>query len=271
MIRERIGIPPGCECMAWRMAWRPSLHPRHLHDELECNLGLRGSATYLIGDQRAELAAGTLLWLLPGQEHQIVARSRDHVMDIAVFSPALVERTAGALADQRLLAQRSDEPLLRRLALSELRELDLLGRQVARAEDQPALRNAAGAHLLIAAWTAFHQRARAVLPPSLPPAVARTVELLGRTPGATRSALARAVGLSPGRLGRLFRSAMGESLVEFRNRLRTDRFLHLASGGMPLLAAAQTAGFGSYTQCHSVITAATGRTPRRAVAELPAD
>jgi AraC-like DNA-binding protein len=76
-------------------------------------------------------------------------------------------------------------------------------------------------------------------------------------------ALAKRVGVSAGKLARDFKTEMGLSLVEYRNRLRLERFLALVDrGGGNLLEAALDAGFGSYAQFHRVFRAMLGTTPR---------
>ena len=56
---------------------------------------------------------------------------------------------------------------------------------------------------------------------------------------------------------------MGVSLVEYKNRLRIERFLTLvAPGGGNLMQAALDAGFGSYAQFHRVFRNLLGATPK---------
>ncbi|MBN2194179.1 MAG: AraC family transcriptional regulator [Polyangiaceae bacterium] len=77
------------------------------------------------------------------------------------------------------------------------------------------------------------------------------------------AALARKVAVSAGKLARDFKAEMGVSLVEYRNRLRLERFLSLVDrGGGNLLEAALDAGFGSYAQFHRVFRSMLGTTPR---------
>src|SRR5919204_2219044 len=66
----------------------------HRHAELELNLVVRGTASYLLRERRYELTTGTLTWLFPGQEHVLVDESPDHELWWAVFRPGLVARTA---------------------------------------------------------------------------------------------------------------------------------------------------------------------------------
>ena len=78
------------------------VRPRaHRHAELEVNLVVRGTASYLLGDRRYALTPGTLTWLFPGQDHVLVDESSGHELWWAVFRPALVDE-ALAFAAQRL-------------------------------------------------------------------------------------------------------------------------------------------------------------------------
>jgi AraC-like DNA-binding protein len=75
--------------------------------------------------------------------------------------------------------------------------------------------------------------------------------------------LAKELGISPGHLARSFKSEMGCSLVEYRNRLRVERFFATVDrGGSNIQQAAEEAGFGSYAQFHRVFRKLIGTTPR---------
>jgi AraC-like DNA-binding protein len=95
------------------------------------------------------------------------------------------------------------------------------------------------------------------------PAVRRVVQLLSRDPTLGGKELASQCGMSLSRLVRVFKAGMGTSLVDYRNRLRLERFLMAVDGGgNNLLEAALSSGFGSYAQFHRVFRAAYRRTPR---------
>jgi len=95
------------------------------------------------------------------------------------------------------------------------------------------------------------------------PAVQRVVNAVNHDPLVSARVLAREMSISAGHLTRLFRTEMGMSLVEYRNRLRIQRFFGLVEkGGDNLLAAALAAGFGSYAQFHRVFRRVVGTTPR---------
>lgn len=95
------------------------------------------------------------------------------------------------------------------------------------------------------------------------PVVRRVLDALNQNVLVGARSLAGELAISPGHLTRVFRTEMGVSLVEYRNRLRIERFFGLVErGGDNLLAAALAAGFGSYAQFHRVFRKVVGTTPR---------
>lgn len=104
--------------------------------------------------------------------------------------------------------------------------------------------------------------------------VASTIGMLNEDPGLGGKEMAAALNMSLSRLARVFKTLMGISLVEYRNRLRLERFeAAIDRGPRNLLDAALEAGFGSYAQFHRVFRAHLHTTPRRylraAVANAP--
>lgn len=97
-------------------------------------------------------------------------------------------------------------------------------------------------------------------------AVVKATQLLAKDPAMTSEALGKLLHLSDSRIARLFKAEMGMSLVEYRNRLRLERFSSvLNEKGDNLLEAALEAGFGSYTQFHRVFVTLRGMTPGKYV------
>jgi AraC-like DNA-binding protein len=95
------------------------------------------------------------------------------------------------------------------------------------------------------------------------PIVVKMVRMFAKDPSLSAKDMSVEFGISLSRLARLFKTEMGLSLVEYRNRLRLDRFLVLVdAGGTNLLEAALAAGFGSYAQFHRVFCAVHRKTPR---------
>lgn len=93
--------------------------------------------------------------------------------------------------------------------------------------------------------------------------VISVVHALHRDPSLTAGSLAKKFGQNPHRLTSLFKEQMGVTMVEYRHRLRIERFFTLVSpGGGNLMQAALDAGFGSYAQFHRVFRELLGTTPK---------
>jgi AraC-like DNA-binding protein len=91
---------------------------------------------------------------------------------------------------------------------------------------------------------------------------ARAARAITDDPEIDRIILAQQLATTPDHLGRAFKAAFGESLGDYRNRVRTRRFLAVVdAGGGNLLEAAMTAGFGSYAQFHRVFRRILGESP----------
>lgn len=90
----------------------------------------------------------------------------------------------------------------------------------------------------------------------------KTVEMLRREPTLTGREIAERLGVSDGHLARVFKNATQVSLVEFRNRVRLERFFAIVDqGGKNLHEACLRSGFGSYAQFHRVFRDLLGATP----------
>jgi AraC-like DNA-binding protein len=242
------------------------VRPRgHRHAELELNLVVRGSASYLLGDRRYALTPGTLTWLFPGQDHVLIEESADHELWWAVFRPALVARIA---TTQHAAPLREQDPVGQfscRLDSGRVRRLATLFHELRDAETaDDVLANTGLAYLLSFAWRAFLDSDDVVEGVDLHPAVETVARMLRADPNAGDLAeLARAASLSPAHLSRIFKEQTGVSISRFRNQQRLQRFLLLYGRGRrtTALAAALEAGFGSYPQFHRVFREHTGRSP----------
>jgi AraC-like DNA-binding protein len=260
---DDLGIRAGLDGRAVRHTVGDVRPRTHRHAELELNLVVRGTASYLLGDRRYALTPGTLTWLFPGQDHVLVDESADHELWWAVFRPALVDRVA---TTQHARPLREEDPVgqfSRRLDSGRVRRLEALFREVQEAVDG-MLVNTGLAYLLSFAWQAFLDSDDVVEGVDLHPAVETVARMLQADPDAGDLAtLARAASLSPSHLSRIFKEQTGVSIGRFRNQQRLQRFLRLYGTGRrtTALAAALEAGFGSYAQFHRVFREQTGRSP----------
>jgi AraC-like DNA-binding protein len=88
-------------------------------------------------------------------------------------------------------------------------------------------------------------------------------KILAGSPGLGGAEIAARLDVSLGRLAHVFKAEIGMSMVDYRNRVRLDRFtMLLDKGRRNLLEAALAAGFGSYAQFHRVFRALRHVTPR---------
>ena len=233
---------------------------------MEVNLVVSGTASYVLDERRYELSSGTLAWLFPGQDHVLVDESADLVLWWAVFRPSLVARAATAPDDAALLVSDPTGDFSRRLPFQQARRLGALFGDLHEAGDADTS-NAGLAYLLLRAWRAYVDSDDVVEGVVVHPAVEQIAQLVSVDPTAgDLTALARACGLSPSHLSRVFKAQMGISLGQFRNQQRLERFLAI-TGSDPrcsTLAAAHAAGFGSYAQFYRVYRNATGTSPSTA-------
>jgi AraC-like DNA-binding protein len=221
----------------------------HRHAELEVNLVVRGTASYLLGERRYALTPGTLTWLFPGQDHVLVDESSDHELWWAVFRPTLVARLATIQHSRPLLEEDPVGQFSRRLDSGRVRRLGALFHDVQDAETvDDVLANTGLAYLLSFAWRAFLDSDDVAESVDLHPAVETVARMLQADPEAGDLAtLAQAARLSASHLSRIFKEQTGVSISQFRNQQRLQRFLRLYGAGRrtTALAAALEAGFGS--------------------------
>jgi AraC-like DNA-binding protein len=266
----------------------PKLKSHH-HIELELNLVLQGTITYVVSGRRFTFQSRTLLWLFPKQEHQLVDRSDRAQYYVAVFRPSLIARSCRTAAYEGLkhdgneqdgvlntLLEPDSFDLIRKTMDSLMQgslDPDLLNRECGFGAESdfsfvhgdPEGLNAGLHHLLLLCWRS--RRTGKVLgnAVALHPAVRRALKLLSEGDWERDlGQLARACGVSEAHLSRTFRRQMGVPLSRFRNSLRLSRFWehYRQPVKKTLTEAVYAAGFGSYAQFYKVFTQAYGRGPR---------
>jgi len=275
-------------------ARNPPILKSHHHRELELNLVVNGTITYVVAGRRFTFQPRTLLWLFPTQEHQLVDRSDDAQYYVVVFKPSLIVRSCRTAAYEKLKHGKKDrngvlhtllEPesfdLIRKTMDSLMRDSldpDVLNREAGFGvgsnfsfeHGDPDGLNAGLHHLLLLSWRS--QLTGKVLGdvPALHPAVCRALKLLseGEWKEDFRQ-LAKACGVSAAFLSRIFRRQVGVPLSRYRNSLRLSLFWeeYRQPEQKNLAEAVYAAGFGSYAQFYKVFTQAYGRGPRACVRE----
>lgn len=263
-MKASLNIPAQCKGLLWRHADPLRMHAMHRHDELEVNLVVRGSASYLLANRRYSLRARHVVWLFPDQDHLLLDKSSDFVMWIGVFGRNLLAECCASPGTRVLLERDPPGAFCRPVAAGAFAQLDrLCGELLGRGGDVSVF-NAGLGYLLTRAWEAFSAGAVPADSADIHPAVEQAARLLSQQPQADDlRQLAQRVGLSVSQLSRVFRRQIGQSLVEFRNRSRLETFLHLYGQGhrRSALSAALSAGFGSYPQFHRVFRRLMGMSP----------
>lgn len=261
----------------------------HHHNELELNLVLRGTITYIVSGRRFTFLPRTLLWLFPRQEHQLVDRSTDAQFYVAVFKQSLIRRACKTEMYKELrensekqkgvlntLLDAGPVALLRNLLDSLMQgslDAELLNREAGfgpasefRFEHQePDTLNAGLHYLLLLAWRLqlTGKPVRDVV--KLHPVVRRALTLLTKDESESNlEELARACGASKSYLSRMFHRQVGVPMSRYRNSLKLSRFVEIYkdAGQKNLTEAVFEAGFGSYAQFYKVFKQAYGSGPR---------
>jgi AraC-like DNA-binding protein len=262
-MRQQLHLPSEWDGSLWHYRQHGRTNAMHHHAELEFNLVTQGAGVYLLANRKYQIRRGDLLWLFPAQEHVLVEQTPDFEMWIGVFKPKAVRRIA-VDANARVLRQANPAgEHCRRLSQDNLAQLEGLFGEIAAAHDRPGLFNAGLGYALLSAWRHF-EHAADVPVHDVHPAVEKAARLIrNETAASNLNELARHAGLSPARLSRLFKQQTGVALVDFRNRQRIEKFLHLYGTGqrLTMLDAALEAGFGSYPQFHRVFKRVMGRSP----------
>jgi AraC-like DNA-binding protein len=223
----------------------------HSHPGLEINLIIAGRGTYFLADSRHDLVPGTLVWLLPDQSHRLL---RTPELDMWVIEYPRDRCDAGLLADA---ARNPAQCLSREDAIA----LDHLMAHVSQDSDEPALYQA-GVDYVVRSARHYGLTSPAPAPARLHPAVLAALAILrDETDAPSTADLARRAGVSQDYLGQLLVEQTGRGLVEWRNRMRLERFHVVYPQSGDLLTAALAAGFGSYTQFHRVFADLVGTTP----------
>jgi AraC-like DNA-binding protein len=275
----------------------PQLHLHH-HVELELNLVVEGSITYVVGKKCFTFTKRALIWMFPAQEHQLVNRSDNAQFFVAVFKPEMIQRSCRSKAYQALRRRRTaDNAVLYTTLEPDLFDLtrkmmdlmmigsldpDILNREAGfglqskfcfEHKDADGL-NAGLHHLLLQCWRFQQESAAPGRHVKLHFAVQRALEILGKNEAEyDLQELARQCGVSEAYLSRTFSQQIGVPLNRYRNSLRLSRFWdhYRRQDGISLTEAVYAAGFGSYAQFYKIFTQAYGRGPRESLTQKVSD
>jgi AraC-like DNA-binding protein/quercetin dioxygenase-like cupin family protein len=238
--------------------WKFSLEyggrrPRHFHAEPELNLIVAGSATFGIGEATVRASAGELLGFPPGQDHALLETSPDIYLFAIGLEPDFSSEVLRAERNSVAL------PLHIRLAPCDFRELTARSAAIV---DQDGVDQPSAELWEHASWLRRKNAGR--LNGAMHVLTRRSLSMMADRPHLDRDLLVRELRASPFAISRYFHHDVGMTLVKYRTRLRLLRFIRLVDNGSEnLAAAANAAGFGSYSQCHRVFQAELGCAPRQ--------
>jgi len=212
-----------------------------------------GTATFRVGETLVKASKGELLAFPPGQEHALLETSPDvYLFAIGIHPTFSSEVLRG---DQDCVAS----PLHARLASDDWQALEARAAAIVDRDgiDQRVAELWEHAHWLRRKYvdqsnTTMHVFTRRVL------------KLVSERPEMACERLAQSARASLCELSRNFHRDVGTTLVKYRTRLRLLRLIRLIDeGNGNLAAAAKSAGFGSYSQCHRIFQSEMGCSPRQ--------
>lgn len=265
-MRERFRIPQGQDGLVWYRRDRGDMGGTgHSHDDLEFNVQMRGSASYICEDRRYHMRSHAVVWLMPEREHVLWDVSKDHEMWIVIVKRTAIARMCGEATARFLSGESPEADFCRHIAPETAREMHALFTNLASIENDVHRFNAGLAYGMLTAWAAYQGAEINAEVFDVHPAIGRAMEILRTDDKPPRlAALSHRVGLNQARLSRIFREQLGTSLIDFRNQECLNRFFEIYRQGrsMGMQQAAREAGFGSYQQFYRVFKQQTGRGPQ---------
>ncbi len=264
MSYDELHLPPRLAGNLWFYENPWSNHQPHQHRELEFNLVISGTASYVLGNRCYELRPRTNLWLFPDQTHQLVGMSKDFSMWVAVFRPSLVRQLTEDSASTLLAENNPVGSFCHILAEAKLLVLTRLCEDLQGLKGQEEIFNAGLGYLMLRAYGFTAEASESGSCENLHPALSRALDVLSSDNQLQVEELAARSVVSVSHLSRLFQSQLGMSISDYRNELRIKRFMSLYSSkkNINLLRCALESGFGSYAQFYRAFVKGTGYTPR---------
>lgn len=264
----------------------------HHHSELELNLVVQGTITYVVEGRRFTFLPRTMLWLFARQEHQLVDRSQNAQFYVAVFKPSLIRKACRTelYGELRKIRRQRDgvlNTLLNAESFALIRNVldsimqDSLDAEVLNREAgfgpatefcfehrDPDTLNAGLHYLLLLCWRYQLTGKPLRNEVALHPVVRRALALLSANKSeSSLEELAQARGASKSYLSRMFHRQVGVPMSRYRNSLKLSKFVEEYNhpDQKTLTEAVYAAGFGSYAQFYKVFKQAYGCGPRDAM------
>jgi AraC-like DNA-binding protein len=280
-MREKLRISADLNGMVFnfRPLFQDFMTQPHQHAELELNLVTSGTAAYYFSDVQYTMRPGSMVWILPNQNHRLSQWSSDFSMDVAVFSrmpedAAYSNLLQGGLNDEEfsrvmdhevtqmmhqifksLYVRNKHNGGVETQAPIYARTVYGVGDNEVYSHQSPDVLNRGLEFLLTYAWEVFLRNGDVSESKKMHPAIYHSIQLIQEHAPSAESvrALSKACGLSESRFSKLFKEQMGMSVPAYKNRVKLDHFIHLLkSSNLTLTEACYAAEFGSYAQFHKV-------------------
>ena len=177
-MKEVLTLPKGLDGNVWLYSNVKRNHYMHRHDELEVNLCVSGTASYLVDGRRYPLRRGAQIWLFPEQDHLLLDKSAGFSMWISVYKENLLRRICADGAPGNLRGRKAPEGFCRPLVEHQTARLHQLHEEIAGTRGDPARFNSGLAYALLAAWAAQTSRDRLTASFDIHPAVDRAARLM---------------------------------------------------------------------------------------------
>ncbi|MEX2592601.1 MAG: AraC family transcriptional regulator [Anditalea sp.] len=266
----------------------------HRHAELEMNIIIKGCAEYILSNQRYKLKRGNIVWLFPGQEHQLSQTDHDFGMYVIVFKEGLYKNINLFEDKYKVLSEKNPKgSFCRRVSLSSIEKLEMICESLCelnsnKVEKSPAyyyagqafgyeknseyhhsdpvILNSGLSYLMTVSWHLFLTEGVEKKMEVLNPLVERARNLLNAFPEKDFSLidLAKECGTSSSRLSRLFNVQIGVSIVDYKNRLKLKQFINCINHNPDynISEACYMVGFGSYSQFYKTFKQSFGTSPK---------
>lgn len=197
-----------------------------------------------VGRHEFEMRRGDVLFLRPGQDHEMCEASADLELFVVALTPeaaARCLRTPLPVESKPIRLPESElDPLRDRLlALGALPNNEAHERLIGDLFARSATEFGSGHPIARKAFATISSR-----------------------PETVADRLADRLRVQPTELAKYFHRELGLRLVEYRTRVRLMRFIASVDGGTALTPAALEASFGSYAQCHRVFHRYLGCSPK---------
>lgn len=230
----------------------------HSHYELELNLITAGSAAYLVDGVRYDIIPGTLIYLYPQQEHQLIAETSDFEMWIIVVSQEFLQKNFSSQYFTPLRRMLPCGPFCKHLSPVAAERLGEMCEELAAPCDNADAANAALGYFMSKAWTFFCDASAQPTTKHISSKIAAALKIISaQAEFESVERIAESLDIEQSQLSRLFKRQTGMTITQYRQKTCLERFLMIwrQKPKVNMAHAALQAGFGSYPQFHRVFRA----------------